>query len=68
MLQNGPDENWKATVLLFLHEVYDVVRLCKVKIPLSRAAQRGKMEGKAFPCVLYSKLFVQVCYSVGWPR
>ena len=27
MIQNGPDENWKTTVLYFLHEVDDVVRL-----------------------------------------
>ena len=40
MMQNGPDENWKTTVLLFLHEVYDVVGLCKVKISHSLAAGR----------------------------
>ena len=42
MLQNGPDENWKTTVLYFLHEVYDVIKLWKLKISHSLAAQRGK--------------------------
>ena len=29
MIQNGPGENWKATVSYFLDKIYDVVRLCK---------------------------------------
>ena len=45
-MQNGPDENWKTTVLLFLHKVYDMVRLCKLKISNSLAAERGKGRGK----------------------
>ena len=53
MIQNGPDENWKTIVLKFLHEVYDVVRLCKLKISHSLAAGRGKERGKftAYPIV-----------------
>ena len=43
---NGPDENWKTTVKYFLREVYDVVRICKVKIPYSLAAGKGKGKGK----------------------
>ena len=46
MIQNGPDESWKTTVLYFLHEVYDIVRLCTLRFQINIRVQINVRAGK----------------------
>ena len=64
MIQNGPDENSKTTLLYFLYQVYDVVRLCKLKISHSLAGGREKEKFEFLPVILTLVLIVSEFHSM----